>query len=56
MKSKETNKETFARFYRTEISRANCKRKYIQRKEIYFYKIKDMYIFGWRNIHIKKIE
>ena len=40
------NKETFVRFYREEISRAKLQ------KEIYSYKIKDMYIFGQRNIHL----
>ena len=46
MKKKEINKETFVRFYREEISRANCK------EEIDSYKINDMFIFGWRNKHI----
>ena len=46
MKNKEMNKETFVRFYREEISRAKLQ------EEIYSYKIKDMYIFGWRNIHL----
>jgi hypothetical protein len=46
MKNKETNKETFVRFYTEKISRAKLQ------EEIYSYKIKDMYIFGWRNIHL----
>ena len=46
MKNKEMNKETFVRFYREEISRAKLQ------EEIYSYKIKGMYIFGQRNIHL----
>ena len=44
--NEEMNKETFVRFYREEISRAKLQ------EEIYSYKIKDIYIFGWRNKHL----
>jgi hypothetical protein len=50
----DSNKETFVRFYREEISRAKLQ------EEIYSYKIKDMYIYSDGEIyiytHIKKIE
>ena len=53
MKNKEMNKETFVRFYREEISCANCKRKYILRKiKICIYSDGEIYIYT----HIKKIE
>ena len=46
MKIKEMNKETFVLIlWDRNIS---CK----LQKEIYSYKNKDMYIFGWRNIHL----
>jgi nicotinamide riboside transporter PnuC len=40
-------KETFVRFYREEIFRAQLQ------KEIYSYKLKTcIYVFGWRIIHL----
>jgi hypothetical protein len=46
MKNKGMNKETFVRIYREQISRAKLQ------VEIYSWKVKDMHIFGWRNIHL----
>ena len=46
IKNKEMNKETFVSF--------DIEQKYIvqMQEEIYSYKVKNMNIFGWRNIHL----